>query len=71
MSRLFMDRDKKSAAAAVYVAFFSDVFFQVWIVCGKESLYEQDDGDEYEKRKYGTRNTFPRPLTASIFRCSS
>jgi len=62
-----MDREKKTAAAVRVRGIFSDVFFQVWIVCGKESLYEQDDGDEYQKRKYGTRNTLSRPLTASIF----
>jgi len=62
-----MDRDKKSAAAAVYVAFFSDVFFQVWIVYGKGSLYEQDYGDGSQLRESGTRNTLSRPHTASIF----
>lgn len=62
-----MDRDEKSAAAAVYVAFFSDVFFQVWILYDKGSLYEQDYGDGSQLREYGTRNTLSRPLTARIF----
>ena len=30
-----------------------------WIVRGKESLHEQDDGDKYLKGKYGTRNVLP------------